>query len=96
MRSCEGLRRSISTTMKGLREASPPGIILSRPPLMPSRDFIAEFFPLLIAWSLFAGIGIVVGKKKGVSPMVAILGSFPLWVAIFAIWLVRKPDIEDS
>ncbi len=63
---------------------------------MPSRDFIAEFFPLLIAWSLFAGIGIVVGKKKGVSPAVAILGSFPLWVAIFAIWLIRKPDMDDS
>lgn len=48
----------------------------------------------LMVWSLFAGIGIIIGKKKGVSVPVAILGSFPLWVAVFAMWLVRQPDVR--
>jgi hypothetical protein len=50
----------------------------------------------LILWSFFAGIGVIVGRKKGVSPGVAILGSFPLWVAVFALWLVRQPDIHPD
>lgn len=50
----------------------------------------------LILWSFFAGVGVIVGKKKGVPPAVAILGSFPLWVAIFAFWLVRQPDIHPD
>lgn len=50
----------------------------------------------LMIWSFFAGIGIIVGRKKGVSPPVAILGSFPLWCAIFALWLVRLPDVRTD
>jgi hypothetical protein len=50
----------------------------------------------LILWSFFAGVGVIVGKKKGVSPAAAILGSFPLWVAIFAFWLVKQPDIHPD
>jgi hypothetical protein len=57
-------------------------------------DSVGHFILFLAVWSLFAGIGIVVGRRKGVSPPVAILGSFPLWVAIFALWLVRQPDIR--
>ena len=58
-----------------------------------SRETLIEVLPFLMIWSLFAGIGIHVGRRKGVPPAVAILGSFPLWVAIFAFWLVRQPDI---
>ena len=50
----------------------------------------------LMLWSLVAGVSIVVGRKKGVSIPVAILGSFPFWVAIFAIWLVKQPDIHTD
>lgn len=50
----------------------------------------------LMVWSLFAGLGVVLGKKKGVSAPVAILGSFPLWVALFAFWLVKQPDIHPD
>jgi hypothetical protein len=50
----------------------------------------------LMIWSLFAGIGIVIGRRKGVSPAVAILGSFPLWCAIFALWLVKQPDLPSQ
>jgi hypothetical protein len=59
-------------------------------------DSLGHLVLFLAVWSLFAGIGIVVGRKKGVSPAVAILGSFPLWVAIFAFWLVRQPDIRKD
>ena len=47
----------------------------------------------LMLWSLMAGVSVVVGRKKGVSVPVAILGSFPLWIAIFAFWLFRQPDV---
>ena len=62
---------------------------------MTTRQLVIDFFPLLIVWSLFAGIAIVLGKRKGVGPVVAILGTFPLWVAIFALWLIRKPDLPE-
>ena len=60
------------------------------------RETLINVLPLLIVWSLFAGIGIHIGRKKGISPAVAILGSFPLWVAIFAFWLVKQPDIHPD
>jgi hypothetical protein len=63
---------------------------------MLDRESLGQLVLFLAVWSLFAGIGIVVGRKKGVSPSVAILGSFPLWVAIFALWLVRQPDIRKD
>lgn len=58
------------------------------------REAAQQLLLFLMVWSLFAGLGITLGKKKGVSPAMAILGSFPLWVAIFAFWLVRQPDIN--
>lgn len=61
-----------------------------------SRETLVEVLPFLMIWSLFAGIGIHIGRRKGVAPAVAILGSFPLWVAIFAFWLVRQPDIHPD
>ena len=61
-----------------------------------SRETLIEVLPFLIIWSFFAGIGIQVGRRKGVPPGVAILGSFPLWVAFFAFWLVRQPDINPD
>ena len=60
------------------------------------REEAQHFLLFLIVWSFLAGVGIIVGKKKGVSAPVAILGSFPLWVAIFAFWLVRQPDIRGD
>jgi hypothetical protein len=63
---------------------------------MLDREGMQQLLLFLIVWSLFAGIGVVIGKKKGVSAPVAILGSFPLWVAFFAFWLVRQPDIDPE
>jgi hypothetical protein len=60
---------------------------------MPTRETLIEVLPLLILWSLMAGVGIAIGRRKGVSVPFAILGSFPLWVAVFAWWLVKQPDI---
>lgn len=60
------------------------------------RETTGQLLLFLMLWSLFAGLGIILGKKKGVSAPVAILGSFPLWVAIFAFWLVRQPDIHPD
>lgn len=50
----------------------------------------------LMLWSFVGGICVVVGKKKGVSMPVAILGAFPLWIAVFALWLVKQPDIRGD
>ena len=63
---------------------------------MLDREAAQHLLLFLMVWSLFAGIGIIMGKKKGVSVPVAILGSFPLWVALFAMWLVRQPDIRPD
>lgn len=48
----------------------------------------------LMVWSLVGGVCVVEGKRRGVSVPVAILGSFPLWVALFAFWLLRQPIIR--
>ena len=61
-----------------------------------NREDLGQAFLLLIIWSFFAGVGIVLGRKKGVSVPFAILGSFPLWVALFAFWLVRQPDVDPD
>jgi len=45
----------------------------------------------LMLWSLVGGVCVIEGRKRGVSAAVAILGSFPLWVAVFAFWLLRQP-----
>ena len=50
----------------------------------------------LMLWSLVAGVCIVIGKKKGVGVPVAILGSFPLWLAIFFFWLIKQPDVRSD
>ena len=63
---------------------------------MLDREGAQHLLLFLMVWSAFAGLGIVLGKKKGVSAPVAILGSFPLWVALFAFWLVRQPDIHPD
>ena len=63
---------------------------------MPTRETLIEVLPFLMLWSLLAGIGIAIGKRKGVGIPLAILGSFPLWVAIFAFWLVKLPDLPDA
>ena len=60
---------------------------------MPTRETLIDVLPFLILWSLCAGIGIAIGKRKGVGVPFAILGSFPLWVALFAFWLVKQPDV---
>lgn len=59
------------------------------------REAAQHLLLFLILWSLVAGICITIGRKKGVSVPVAILGSFPLWLAIFFFWLMRQPDIRD-
>ena len=56
---------------------------------MPTRETLIDVLPFLILWSLCAGIGIAIGKRKGVGVPLAILGSFPLWVAVFAFWRDR-------
>ena len=63
---------------------------------MPDREAMQHILLFLMVWSFFAGVGIVVGRRKGVSVPFAILGSFPLWVAFFAFWLVRQPDINPD
>ena len=45
---------------------------------MLDREGAQHLLLFLMVWSAFAGLGIVLGKKKGVSAPVAILGSFPL------------------
>ena len=60
------------------------------------RDAAQHLLLFLMLWSLVAGFCIIVGKRKGVSVPVAILGSFPLWLAFFAFWLVRQPDLRDD
>lgn len=47
----------------------------------------------LILWSFVAGVCITLGRKKGISIPVLVLGSFPLWLAPFFVWLLRQPDI---
>ena len=63
---------------------------------MPDREAMQHILLFLMVWSFFAGVGIVVGRRKGISVPFAILGSFPLWVAFFAFWLVRQPDIDPE
>ncbi len=50
----------------------------------------------IMLWSLVAGVCIVIGRKKGISVPVAILGSFPFWLAIFFFWLLRQPDVHED
>lgn len=55
-----------------------------------------HFLLFVMLWSLVAGVCIIESRKRGVSVPVAILGSFPLWVAPFAIWLFRQPVIRQD
>ena len=61
-----------------------------------NRETLIDVLPFLMLWSLLAGVGILLGKRKGISVPFAILGSFPLWVAIFAFWLIKQPDVASS
>ena len=60
------------------------------------REGAQHLLLFLMLWSFVAGVCVIVGKRKGVSAPVAILGAFPLWVAPFAFWLVRRPDIRSD
>ena len=55
-----------------------------------------HLFLFLMLWSLVAGVCIIEGRKRGVGIPLAILGSFPLWVAAFAIWLLKQPTIRSD
>lgn len=55
-----------------------------------------HFLLFVMLWSLVGGICVVEGKRRGVSVPVAILGSFPLWVAVFALWLLRQPIVRQD
>jgi hypothetical protein len=57
------------------------------------REATGHLLLFLILWSFVAGVCVIIGKKKGISASVAILGSFPLWLAPFFVWLIRQPDI---
>ncbi len=55
-----------------------------------------HLFLFLLLWSLVGGVCVIEGRRRGVSASVAILGSFPLWVALFAVWLLRQPIIRKD
>ena len=61
-----------------------------------TRETLIEVLPFLILWSFLASLGVAIGRKKGVGMAAAILGTFPLWVAPFAFWLFKQPDIEGG
>ncbi len=60
------------------------------------RDSAQHLLLFLMLWSLVGGVCVIEGRKRGVSVGVAILGSFPFWVAVFAMWLFRQPVIHDD
>ena len=60
------------------------------------RDSAQHLLLFLMLWSLVAGVCVIEGRKRGVSVPVAILGSFPLWVALFAFWLLKQPVIRED
>jgi hypothetical protein len=55
-----------------------------------------HLFLFILLWSLVGGVCVIEARRRGVSTAVAILGSFPLWVAPFAIWLLRQPIIRKD
>lgn len=59
-------------------------------------DSAQHLLLFLMLWSLVGGVSVIEARKRGVSVGVAILGSFPLWVAPFALWLLRQPVIRDD
>ncbi len=60
------------------------------------RDSAQHLLLFLMLWSLVGGVCVIEGRKRGVSVGVSILGSFPLWVAVFALWLFRQPVIRND
>jgi hypothetical protein len=58
------------------------------------RETAQHLLLFLMLWSLVAGVCVIEGRKRGVSVPVAILGAFPLWIALFALWLMRQPVIK--
>lgn len=60
------------------------------------RETAQHLLLFLMLWSLVGGIAVIEGRKRGVSVPVAILGSFPLWVAVFALWLLKQPVIRND
>ena len=60
------------------------------------REAAQHLLLFLMLWSLVAGVCVVIARRKGVSASTAILGSFPLWLAFFFLWLLRQPDIRDD
>ncbi|MGE0627407.1 MAG: hypothetical protein AB7O43_06235 [Hyphomicrobiaceae bacterium] len=54
-----------------------------------------ELLLFLAIWAALAVIGLRFARRKGVRPSFVILGSFPLWVAFFALWLIKQPDRPD-
>ena len=60
------------------------------------REAAQHLLLFLMLWSLVGGVCVIEGRKRGVSVPIAILGSFPLWIAIFALWLMRQPTIRKD
>jgi hypothetical protein len=54
--------------------------------------FWLQFGPVLVAWVVLAVLAVRIGKRKGVRPAKCIAGTFPLWAAIFLVWLASKTD----
>ena len=58
-------------------------------------ETLMQVLPFLIFWSFLASIGAPIARKKGVGLSATILGTFPLWVAPFAFWLLKQPDANE-
>lgn len=55
-------------------------------------DFIIQLIPMLVIWLAFALPVYYIAKRKGVSTSGMIVGMFPLWMVLVAIWWASLPD----
>jgi hypothetical protein len=55
-------------------------------------DALEQLIPLMLIWIVWSIILFFIGRRKGVGLIAVIAGSFPLWLVIFATWLVSLTD----
>jgi hypothetical protein len=55
-------------------------------------DLLIQLVPVLLIWLCFALPVYYIAKRKGVSTGRMIVGMFPLWMFMVAVWWASLPD----
>ena len=58
----------------------------------PFGDLMLDLVTLAVAWLALSIVALRIGRRKGLGAIKCILGAFPLWAALFLLWIASKTD----